>query len=61
MLSPSILRSDGTTAISSVSKAELFSQTFAHNSTLDAPPWITDSFTSLQSSAKESIITAMLC
>ena len=32
---PPMLHSDGTTAISSISKAELFAQTFANNSTLD--------------------------
>ncbi|MPC30584.1 hypothetical protein E2C01_023852 [Portunus trituberculatus] len=32
---PPLFHPDGTTAIYSVSKAELFSQTFAHNSTLD--------------------------
>ncbi|MPC38994.1 hypothetical protein E2C01_032513 [Portunus trituberculatus] len=32
---PPLFNPDGTTAISSLSKAELFSQTFAKNSTLD--------------------------
>ncbi|MPC54134.1 hypothetical protein E2C01_048041 [Portunus trituberculatus] len=32
---PPLFHPDGTTAISSVSKAEVFSQTFANNSTMD--------------------------
>ncbi|MPC63099.1 hypothetical protein E2C01_057193 [Portunus trituberculatus] len=40
---PSLFNSDGTTAVSSVSKAELYSETCANNSTLDDSGLVTPS------------------